>query len=330
MFHPYQPYRASTASRKEGKRKVLFESPREFAKDFAESVTAESSSNSHWVAKNGEISLFAVLKKMVPEIAQPEDGRHRLKGKISCAEFNKLVQNDCQFMCSRTRKQCVARVAGNWLFSNRRWLDPSIPRDRQQLEKAYRFLCLKFNAFTQCTFPHFIKCVSIACDAVNQQRFDDHSVSSPDMGFDYESAHADDMYHAASFPVHPHFHSDAAFPFFPAASHMADLPIPAAHFLAGPHHAQASYSSAAVPSAMADPPACAPACTPAPTCAPAEPASITVISSAATSPEESSEDERQLNAGEDMDACLFHHWAANPTLRVEASELESFGRSTSF
>lgn len=334
MYHPYSSIRPANGSRKDSKRRVMFEDPRAFAKLFAESVTVESSSNSHWVAKNGDISLFAVLKKMVPEIAQPEDGRHRLKGKISCAEFNKLVQNDCQFMCSRTRKQCVARVAGNWLFSNRRWCDPSVPRDRDQLDSAYNHLVVRFPAFTQCSYHHFIKCVSVACEAVNQQRYDDHSpvVSSPDIAFDYEAAHRDEVFPApASFPIP--YHSDTAFSYaFPPTSHMVDLSLPAGHFAAGVHilHPQASY------------PAVAPADAASPFHAFPNPAacraldhaevSVAVISSAATSPEESSweDEQRELNAGEDMDVRLHYHWATNPTLRVEASELERFGRSTSF
>jgi hypothetical protein len=50
-----------------------------------------------------------VLTFALSQIGQPEDGRHRLKGKISAPEFNKLVQSECGFACARTRKRSVAR-----------------------------------------------------------------------------------------------------------------------------------------------------------------------------------------------------------------------------
>jgi hypothetical protein len=37
-----------------------------------------------------------------------------------------------------------------------------------------------------------------------------------------------------------------------------------------------------------------------------------------------------LNAGEEVDMGLYQHWVSIPTLRVDPSDLERFGRSTSF
>ena len=47
---------------------VLIDNPRELAAYFACSVTKASTSN-HWVAKNGESSLFKTLQRMLPEVS---------------------------------------------------------------------------------------------------------------------------------------------------------------------------------------------------------------------------------------------------------------------
>jgi hypothetical protein len=43
------------------------------------------------------------------QIAQPQDGRHRMKGKLTNPEFNKILQANLGFVCARTRKKPLAR-----------------------------------------------------------------------------------------------------------------------------------------------------------------------------------------------------------------------------
>ena len=43
------------------------------------------------------------------QIRQPTNGRHRIKGKISSAEFNKYVQAYGDFLCRRTRHRSMSR-----------------------------------------------------------------------------------------------------------------------------------------------------------------------------------------------------------------------------
>ena len=130
------------------RRSVLIGNPRQFASLFACCVTAESHDSHLWVAKSGDNSLFRTLQRIFPEVLddvcsyfsiylinvayfhvfyvcwschflihfglqviQSEEGRHRLKGKISNAEFSKLVKSECGFVCIRTRKQHIARYA---------------------------------------------------------------------------------------------------------------------------------------------------------------------------------------------------------------------------
>ena len=57
---------SSIRSRK--RKTVLFETPRQLAAVFACSVTTKSADNTHWVAKNGDNSLFKILQRMIPEV----------------------------------------------------------------------------------------------------------------------------------------------------------------------------------------------------------------------------------------------------------------------
>jgi hypothetical protein len=49
------------------------------------------------------------------------------------------------------------RTAGNWLFCNRRWLDPAQAEDRAQLDRAYGALCASFPAFASCSKADFLR-----------------------------------------------------------------------------------------------------------------------------------------------------------------------------
>ena len=51
----------------------------------------------------------------------------------------------------------VLRVAGNWPFCNRRWLDPRVPYERSILEMNYSALCAALPSFRACPKERFIE-----------------------------------------------------------------------------------------------------------------------------------------------------------------------------
>jgi hypothetical protein len=51
----------------------------------------------------------------------------------------------------------VGSVAGHWLFSRRRWLNPSDEDDRRALEEGYRRLCVILPAFKACQLSTFLQ-----------------------------------------------------------------------------------------------------------------------------------------------------------------------------
>ncbi len=51
----------------------------------------------------------------------------------------------------------MRRTAGNWLFCNRRWLNPEDAEDRAHLERAYATLCASFPAFATCPRAEFFR-----------------------------------------------------------------------------------------------------------------------------------------------------------------------------
>jgi hypothetical protein len=59
----------TSPARSRKRKTVLIENPRQLAAKFACSVTIESTSSTHWVAKNGENSLFKTLQRMIPEVS---------------------------------------------------------------------------------------------------------------------------------------------------------------------------------------------------------------------------------------------------------------------
>ena len=63
----HQVETSSTRSRK--RKAVLIDNPRQLAAHFACCVTTESTTSTHWVAKNGESSLFKTLQRMLPEVS---------------------------------------------------------------------------------------------------------------------------------------------------------------------------------------------------------------------------------------------------------------------
>ena len=54
-------------------------------------------------------------------------------------------------------------MAGNWLFSDRRWLDPRVSSEREILEANYDALCTAFPSFRACSKARFIENVGEVC-----------------------------------------------------------------------------------------------------------------------------------------------------------------------
>jgi hypothetical protein len=194
-------------------------------------------------------------------------------------------------------------TAGNWLFCNRRWLNPLDREDRQTLDHNYDKLCLVFPAFARCskaTFIHVLMDVSISW--------------SDRIGDGVRRAACPSM--LSSTPSSP---SGASWP--------DDVRCALIHPFdeVGPHSGE---SGAEEPDKVSR----------------RDPTALRFVSSGATSSAGSgpvffdgaygfgalAAGRGVLNAGEAVDMKLHEHWACVPTLRIEASELERFGRSKSF
>ena len=196
-------------------------------------------------------------------------------------------------------------TAGNWLFCNRRWLNPQDCDDWVTLDHNYDKLCLAFPAFARCskaTFIHVLMDVSISWsdrikDGVRRTVSPSKLSSAPsspsgarwpeeascpldEVELDSGSSGADEM-EATRWDSRPE--SRAVSPGF-----VASLGVPAS---TGTGRVW-SVSGHGVLKTGRDVPV--------------------------------------LNAGEAVDMKLHEHWACVPTLRIEASELERFGRSKSF
>ena len=58
----------------------------------------------------------------------------------------------------------ISRVAGNWLFCGRRWVDPSTADGRSKLIQSYADLCARFPALrSTCTEDRFLYILSTVC-----------------------------------------------------------------------------------------------------------------------------------------------------------------------
>ena len=195
------------------------------------------------------------------------------------------------------------RTAGNWLFCNRRWLNPLKRDEREKLEQNYDKLCASFPAFARCSKTMFIQFLMDVTVAWTERIAETPRRSAA----------------AAALSAHAPPRQD------PSLSNASTTPYVMSYdqALRGPCPAR--------PAERHQPPCDA--------CRPASPDPPTSRSgSPGSSPYDSADDggaamgDAELNAGEAMDMRLFRHWAASgpAALRVEAGELEQFGRSKSF
>jgi hypothetical protein len=59
----------------------------------------------------------------------------------------------------------IRSVAGNWLFSGRRWRNPKSREDRDALIAGYDALVATFPVFSRCSRGHFLKTISGFCSS---------------------------------------------------------------------------------------------------------------------------------------------------------------------
>eukprot|EP00291_Cryptomonas_curvata_P024543 CAMPEP_0172161908 /NCGR_PEP_ID=MMETSP1050-20130122/6378_1 /TAXON_ID=233186 /ORGANISM="Cryptomonas curvata, Strain CCAP979/52" /LENGTH=111 /DNA_ID=CAMNT_0012831841 /DNA_START=248 /DNA_END=579 /DNA_ORIENTATION=+ len=76
-----------------------------------------------------------------------------------------MLQSSHGFVCARTRKRSLASSAGNWLFCNRRWLDPRDADDLCILEREYMRLCSRFPRFAACCQSRFLDVLTDVCSS---------------------------------------------------------------------------------------------------------------------------------------------------------------------
>jgi len=207
-------------------------------------------------------------------------------------------------------------TAGNWLFCNRRWLNPLNREERITLESNYEKLCVAFPIIARCSKKRFIQCVM------------DVSISWSDRI--EESSRKCAAAPAAKKP--------------PTCSHRTNeppLPVPTSSHgwsVAAPHDGALRMHAGnlwyALSMAASHPPYHIGSSADASPYDSAEEGSASEHESSAAPPACKDDPERSpvaLNAGEAMDASLHEHWASSvPALRVDARELEQFGRSKSF
>ena len=72
-------------------------------------------------------------------------------------------------------------VAGSWLFSGRRWLDPSDPEDRTMLDLHYDNLCTLVPQFCRCSRERFLSAISAVIASWSRRCSDaaENSASAP-------------------------------------------------------------------------------------------------------------------------------------------------------
>ena len=57
------------------------------------------------------------------------------------------------------------RLADNWLFGNRRWLNPRIPEELGILVRRYGEICRAFPMFERCSRQRYIHIITNICSS---------------------------------------------------------------------------------------------------------------------------------------------------------------------
>ena len=211
-------------------------------------------------------------------------------------------------------------TAGNWLFCNRRWLDPLKRDEREKLEHNYDKLCASFPAFARCSknmFIQFLMDVTVA--------WTERIAETP------RRPAAASATASASLP--PNIHAQQHHIPNPSNAQATRYVMSYDQALRGPCPARPAEHRAIAPGDYAT------ARDPVPSdLFPSDSDGSSPYDPAGSSPDDSADGggaatpaAAALNAGEAVDLRLYQHWSASgPALRVEAGELERFGRSASF
>ncbi|EKX41708.1 hypothetical protein GUITHDRAFT_112122 [Guillardia theta CCMP2712] len=139
-----------------------------FAPKFAMAITTSTPVLNDMVARSGPFSLYSCLCECCPSAVRLHTGG--VKDGLSETEFNKALQA-AGFERERDRRgKALNKLddplgAGMYLFSYRRWRNPSDPGDRAALEDAHDELCAQFPSNMQhCDLDRFLKVVSSFCE----------------------------------------------------------------------------------------------------------------------------------------------------------------------
>jgi hypothetical protein len=251
-------------------------------------------------------------------------------------------------------------MAGKRLFCNRRWLNPTDPIDRENLERSYDALTSQFPAFARCPRNDFLQILAEVCTAASSERVGNYRAAS--FSPSTEPDHRDEALTPESTRPPPSFtgsrSSASCSPALPALAVGggrfdaidAAQPIAAAAAAAAWEFRPASTPArsyvaaislendiARASSADTDPGwasdrdapakrrrAGSPPCVAAAAAAAGEDAGLAAWLALAWT---AGGGGAGLNAGEAVDMGLYARWASVPTLRVDPADLERFGRS---
>ena len=216
----------------------------------------------------------------------------------------------------------MLRTAGNWLFCNRRWLNPIEDNDRVVLEDNYLMLCKRFPPFASCTQKHFLQCLRDVCTSWSERSSEKclGACTSPDCSM------------PSSVPLSTVRNDDERHSTHTCAANTRNGQIESSSSSGEeekPVHLREATSSSIKRTLSAS----------------AGDGSGRDLPNDQPAKRSKMEEDHELaqmlnalaysqawplNAGETVDKTLFEHWVSIPCLRIDPNELEHFGRSSSF
>eukprot|EP00961_Rhodomonas_salina_P233427 3154717-Rhodomonas_salina.1 len=124
----------------------------DLALQFARIVSVAVSDENSKVYRNGQHSLFSIFAKCCRGAAQEEGSRSRET--LSNTRFNKVLEKDKadEFIKVRDREQGAEACdkdselfTGSYVFTHRRWRDPTDPADCEALVSGYKALVARYQ-----------------------------------------------------------------------------------------------------------------------------------------------------------------------------------------
>jgi hypothetical protein len=210
------------------------------------------------------------------------------------------------------------------------------------LEYNYDALTAKFPAFARCPRFRFLQCLTEVCTAASSERANDHRAATLSPSLDSDADRDVSWTPESTPPPTCAPASSSPAPTSCAAAIETQRPVPAAAWEGAPKPAGSRFAETSLgigikraSSADATLTWHSDAAAPIKRCRSAAPAAAGDAGDAGclawfAAAWVAGGAWAGLNAGEAVDAGLYQHWASIPTLRVDAGDLERFGRSTSF